>query len=96
MLSFMRRGLLEKSWRYLCWGVVLASVGVVVLVSTVAFPDGSIRYLITNYFGVALATTGAMSFVLGFRSHTGVFHPKGFSVTKNGENIPVENRNLNS
>ena len=75
----------------------MASVGVViVLISTVAFTDGTVRYLITNYFGVALATMGAMSFVLGFRSHTGVFHPKGFTTPENANEIPFENQNLNA
>ena len=91
MLASMRRGLLEKSWWYLCWGAVLASVGVVVVgISTAAFPDDSTRYIILNTAGVIITTVGVVSFALGFWSHNAVFHPKGLTLTKKVEERAVE------
>jgi hypothetical protein len=94
MLGSMRRGLLEKSWSYLCWGAVLASVGVIIVgISTVGFPDGSARYAIMNTAGVLLSTVGVLSFAFGFRSHNAVFHPKGLTLTKTIEEPSVNTSN---
>ncbi len=92
MLSSMRRGLLEKSWWYLCWGAILAAMGVVVVgISTVAFPDGSTGYILINTTGVAIATFAVLFFLLGFRSHNAVFHPKGLRIRKKvKEPTPME------
>jgi hypothetical protein len=86
MLSSMKRGLLERSWRYLCWGAILAVFGIVIVgISTVAFPDGSSSYIILNTTGVIIDTVAVVFFFLGFRSHSAVFHPKEFVIPKKVE-----------
>ena len=92
MLSSMKRGLLETSWRYLCWGAIQAALGIVVVgISTVAFPDGSIDYMLLNTAGVVIDTVAVVLFFLGFRSHSAVFHPKGLAIPKKVEEpAPIE------
>jgi len=81
MLWSMQRGLLEKSWRYLTFGATIASFGVIIeLISNILFPDGSLAYTASNYVGVGVTATGTILFLLGFRSHSNVWNPKGLKI----------------
>ena len=81
MLWSMQRGLLEKSWKYLTMGAVIASFGVVIeLVSNITLPDATLAYTFSNYIGVGITATGTVLFLLGFRSHSNVWSPKGLKI----------------
>jgi len=94
MLFFMRKGLLEKSWKYLSCGAIIATIGVVdVLASNVTLVNGTNAYLVSNYIAVGITTIGAGFFVLGFRSHKSVFSPSGIKLEETHENNLTEEAN---
>lgn len=87
LLSIMKHGQLEKSWRYVAWGSLFFVLGVIVFGFVSADSNVSQAWLqpVFNLGGVSMIVGGFL-FVLGFRVQCKAFKIK-FSYVKPREKI---------
>jgi hypothetical protein len=82
ILETMRRGNLEQSWKYLSVGAmfaIAAMIAVIILDIPQNTPVASSNGLTFSDLPLSFAAAATTSFLLGFRSHYLVWHPKGMN-----------------
>ena len=72
----MRRGQLEKSWRYMSYGALIATCGSVILFMPNFVVVSASSSALANYIGLLLTGIGTIFVMLGFRSHYMFWNPK--------------------
>jgi len=93
ILSTMRRGNLERSWKYLSVGAVFALVAVIViLVMDLGGNDltGVTVNFLVNDLSPALSALATIFFLFGFRSHYLAWHPKGLEESKRADLVEMK------
>lgn len=68
MFSHLRWGRLEKGWRMMTCGAVVLAFGYAFITAEDAFVAHSFYYVLSDYFGTILASTGIILIMLGIRS----------------------------
>jgi hypothetical protein len=90
ILQTMRHGNLERSWLYLSLGGIFA-IGSMTAVIILDLPqNASAAGPVFGDLPLSFAAAATISFLLGFRAHYSVWHPKGMEEEKKRTSIRTQ------